>query len=434
MELIKLTKIDNAVILVMDDHIYQRVLTKEDEGVYEEVESYVDQLKSGTLTAKEYALTKNYLRAIINTRPTPEYKEQMEREERISHETVELAQGAYNVQERLDRAERITSVNENLEHDLAGLVYLKGHSVPMPQDLVSAFQDATYNPESKYSVEALENFWKWAVLNPNPEARNDLFGWFQTGAFTITDEGMVVAYRCVNVKQRGSEDSQLWDFVNSSWVKVRAWKKSPKNYQIYRDKNDFYCHEYHVTNTKGDLQGNLDELYDSLSGRSFGNFGGETIYTDAHTGTFDIKLGEEVSMPREDCDQNRNASCSAGLHFMSKKYSLRLGDVRIIVLVNPMNIVAFPSYDQTKGRTCRYMPVALADLDDRGDVKQYDAGTLSFRYAGLEKERIENLAFQKGFEGMVKEGLINGEVSFTDFNFVREQAMETIKSKVRNVE
>ena len=90
--------------------------------------------------------------------------------------------------------------------------------------------------------------------------------------------------------------------------KIRGWKKSPKKYWVHAIPQGYTC------NDKEDYSnsiGNLDELYDQLSGQDFSS--SETVFTDAHTGTFRIKIGEEVSMPREDCDQNRNAQCSAGL-------------------------------------------------------------------------------------------------------------------------
>lgn len=40
---------------------------------------------------------------------------------------------------------------------------------------------------------------------------------------------------------------------------------------------------------------------------------GSIVYTDAHTGTTRIKIGEVVTMPREDCDTVQEHTCSQGL-------------------------------------------------------------------------------------------------------------------------
>lgn len=40
---------------------------------------------------------------------------------------------------------------------------------------------------------------------------------------------------------------------------------------------------------------------------------GETIYTDAHSGTTKIEIGKVVTIPREQCDDNSDNTCSRGL-------------------------------------------------------------------------------------------------------------------------
>lgn len=40
---------------------------------------------------------------------------------------------------------------------------------------------------------------------------------------------------------------------------------------------------------------------------------GTEVYTDAHTGTFSIRIGEVVTMPREKCDDVQENTCSRGL-------------------------------------------------------------------------------------------------------------------------
>jgi hypothetical protein len=43
-------------------------------------------------------------------------------------------------------------------------------------------------------------------------------------------------------------------------------------------------------------------------------------YTDCHTGTMDNSVGKVVEMERNEVDDNRDRTCSAGLHFCSQSY------------------------------------------------------------------------------------------------------------------
>lgn len=82
-------------------------------------------------------------------------------------------------------------------------------------------------------------------------------------------------------------------------------------------------------------------------------------YTDIHSGTFDNSVGSVPTVPRNTVDENRDVTCSTGLHFCSYSYLPHFGwgdDNRVMVVkVNPADVVSIPSdYDNAKGRTCRY--------------------------------------------------------------------------------
>lgn len=79
-------------------------------------------------------------------------------------------------------------------------------------------------------------------------------------------------------------------------------------------------------------------------------------YTDCHSGTMDNSVGSVLSMPRNAVDEDKNRTCSAGLHFCSYDYLQHFGGERIMVLkINPRDVVAIPvDYNNAKGRTCRY--------------------------------------------------------------------------------
>lgn len=83
-------------------------------------------------------------------------------------------------------------------------------------------------------------------------------------------------------------------------------------------------------------------------------------YWDHNTGnTFFHKIGAVLSMPRSECDEDPDRTCSAGIHFCSIDY-LKKGPVGasddpvMIVKIDPADVTAIPrDYNDTKGRCCR---------------------------------------------------------------------------------
>jgi hypothetical protein len=61
-------------------------------------------------------------------------------------------------------------------------------------------------------------------------------------------------------------------------------------------------------------------------------------------------------MERNAVDDNKDVTCSAGLHFCSRSYLDHFGGDRIMILkINPADVVSIPSdYNDAKGRACRY--------------------------------------------------------------------------------
>ena len=82
-------------------------------------------------------------------------------------------------------------------------------------------------------------------------------------------------------------------------------------------------------------------------------------YKDIHSGTFDNSVGKVCEMPRYKVDEDKDRTCSSGLHFCSIAYLPSFSDSNgghtMIVKINPKDVVAIPAdYNNTKGRTCRY--------------------------------------------------------------------------------
>lgn len=82
-------------------------------------------------------------------------------------------------------------------------------------------------------------------------------------------------------------------------------------------------------------------------------------YKDIHSGTMDNSVGQIVEMERNEVDDDKDRTCSAGLHFCSQSYLPHFGTGpgnRVVILkINPCDVVSIPSdYDNAKGRACRY--------------------------------------------------------------------------------
>jgi hypothetical protein len=79
-------------------------------------------------------------------------------------------------------------------------------------------------------------------------------------------------------------------------------------------------------------------------------------YFDVHSGTMDNSVGKIVEMERNAVDDDKDRTCSTGLHFCAQSYLKHFGGERIVIVkINPADVVSIPSdYNDAKGRACRY--------------------------------------------------------------------------------
>lgn len=79
-------------------------------------------------------------------------------------------------------------------------------------------------------------------------------------------------------------------------------------------------------------------------------------FTDCHSGKFDNSPGKVVEVRRNEVDEDKDRTCSYGLHFCSQGYLGHYGGQKVVILkINPKDVVSIPSdYNNTKGRCCRY--------------------------------------------------------------------------------
>ncbi len=101
----------------------------------------------------------------------------------------------------------------------------------------------------------------------------------------------------------------------------------------------------------------------------------ENVFTDHHSHTFKIRIGEMVTMDRGKCDTVQENTCSTGLHIGGRGWLKRnyYGDTGLACLINPADVVAVPPYDDYgKLRTCAYLPMEIIHYDKNDNVIPLD--------------------------------------------------------------
>ena len=295
-------------------------------------------------------------------------------------------------------------------------VKLAGTGRTMPQLLVEQFiqivdrvsyyvgfgdLEAKLAQDEEY--QALKRFFMWCCLNPRAEVADDLYEFLHKNSFRITKQGFFVALRNIVTLHGGTE---LVQFVSNAYNKVKAvWKKSPDNYHVFVKDNQYsFIHvddmyeeieeydqeeeEFYIdTIAKLDLGedlGSLTELYLDLPNRV------ENRFTDAHTRTFDIRVGKVTNMPPEQCNWNRADCGHAGLHFTADQINyVGCGDTSVLILINPMKVVGI---GELKGRCYEYLPIMTVPREESTTILHdldFDTLELDEDYAIRE---LQNLA------------------------------------------
>jgi hypothetical protein len=369
-------------------------------------------------------------------------------------------------------------------------VYLTGTSRSMPQLLVEKFIEIVdrvkYYKGFGFTSDALnedddymahKNFFMWCCLNPRAEVANELYRFLTDNSFKITKQGFFVALRNV-VTLHGSPE--LVYFVSNAYNKVKAvWKKNPDDYTIFLEEGEYkLVHKDnltkivpHTTTTcpdclgdggwededawedgewvecercdgtgevaeytyneewpidHGQRIGTLTEIYLDLPNRE------ENRFTDNWTQTFDIRVGQVVSMPKEECNWSTQDCATAGLHFAGYTAPYVLcGDTTVMTLHNPMKVVGIGT---EKGRCWEYLPFMLttvAEADQIMNDRSFDFLQLDEQYAIRELESLAEKA-KEGFATEAKKHEFNmPSISAAEINAIVLNLNE-MKAKITN--
>jgi len=243
------------------------------------------------------------------------------------------------------------------EFDGNSAMYLKGTSDPIPEFLAKKLLEYI---DKGLNVEALVNFWKNTLLNPDKGVRQQLFSFLEHNGHPITDKGYFLAYKAVKVARK--YDTETGEEVVS----------------ISYDEN-----------TGERIEETLNQ---SMTFKPY--------HSGAHGMT--VKVGEPITMPREECDSDPDVTCSAGLHVGSMEYVHDFGyssGVILEVLVSPRNVVAVPTdYNNTKMRTCEYYPIAITNGENENIYLESDYA--AFDHATMEDDIVN---YEESKRDVIKE-------------------------------
>lgn len=296
-----------------------------------------------------------------------------------------------------------TAFIAGLETDLnSGEIYLEGFNTPVPDTLIEVIKE--YH-ENDFPLDAIVNFWKLLMLNPDKRVRVSLFNFITKHDFVLTDKGYMVVYKSVyyadDEKKNLSETAKYEEFISNKYLHVKKeWKCSPNKYVVYKDSEGKYEITKHDTASKWDeddknveILGKLGDLYSAIVLSENKKDDEGVVYTDMHTRKMSIQLGKPVMMERHSCDSDPARDCSYGLHVGATSYVENFAGsngVILACLVNPANVVAVPNYDHSKMRVTEYFPFANATYVD-GKIDIIEQKYFEEDYCTYEVEELERL-------------------------------------------
>ena len=125
-------------------------------------------------------------------------------------------------------------------------------------------------------------------------------------------------------------------------------------------------------------------------------------YMDIYSGTMLNAPGCVLEMERNEVNDDKDQTCSTGLHFCSQEYlphfGTGAGNRVVIVKINPRDVVSIPSdYNNAKGRTCRYEVVGEIGGDKVDDAFTKPMQTNATNNTYVAPPKTGSTAFYRGY-------------------------------------
>lgn len=257
-------------------------------------------------------------------------------------------------------------------------VFLKGvKSIAIPSSIVAEFirivSEMDKNREKDYGLEYISKdadlgeeynsllmFTYKLLLNSLNSSRGDCLNYVKKYDIKLTNTGNMIMYRRIVSVDDSNKD--LIEFVSKQYLKVKSWKKSPKNYEVFDD-NGLVIIQAEKKHNYNNHKGNLAELYNNLSELQ------ENRYTDDYTRSYDIRIGEVYKIREEDIDVNKHGSCGGALHVADGKvFNYKsFGDTPVAVLVDPRHVYKMDSGCNGKIGVKQMFIMSVTEQDENGD-------------------------------------------------------------------
>jgi predicted DNA binding protein len=126
-------------------------------------------------------------------------------------------------------------------------------------------------------------------------------------------------------------------------------------------------------------------------------------WKDIHSGTIDYSVGSKPEMPRNQVDEDRERTCSKGLHVAGWDYLPHFGssgssDRVVIVKVNPADVVSVPSdYNNAKMRVSK-MEVLREYADLKTEADEFNDSVVSSDGERLYTSKDLDEAYENGYD------------------------------------
>lgn len=269
-------------------------------------------------------------------------------------------------------------LDPRFEVTAAGAVRLKGYAVDIPEELVREIYDYQ---RDRTPLEPLINFWMLAMLNPNPIARDKMFGYLSRHKLILTPNGYFVTYRMVKTTDNPKE------FTHAH--------HSAGKRLIYRPGT-----VARIPRSECDEDGSVD------------------CSRGLHTGTpafIGIKGVEKETLgkgydkgEKEVVTKSQGGQYGTGYDYSpqetktTQKFDNSFGNQAIICLVNPMHVVSVPNSDTRKMRSCEFYFCKLTTPEEVIDLQTNDYHIFDHKYKQYEVEELKKMLASTNLKNITK--------------------------------